>query len=54
MNWTHSLMHELGSIYSVTQVQKHFSVMVRVDDCYESNLGSVPGQGIFSGEINFC
>ena len=44
MNWTKLLMQELGSIYSITQAQKHFSVMVNMPDCCASHLGSIPDQ----------
>ena len=44
MNWTKLLMDELGSIYSIIQAQKHFSVMVSMPDCCASDLGSIPGQ----------
>ena len=37
-------MHELGSIYSLTQAQKIlFSVMVRVANCCPNDLGSITG-----------
>ena len=43
-------MHEIGSIYSLTQAQKHFSVNVRTADCYANDLGLIPGQVCHSFE----
>ena len=34
-------MYELGSLYSLTKHRKPFSLMIRVTDCYVSDLSSM-------------
>ena len=54
MNWTKSLMPELGSIYNLNQHRKQFSVMVSMPDYCASDLGSIPGQVCQLLRILFC